>query len=367
MVTPTLQPYAFADSNPASGTLSSALTLFVAGTFVRPDIFAREFALGPALSPKTPFSLFWLANPAVLSGSASGLPLEGTFRSGASDDGAAPLTQLAFFRTSFNDSAAAYVAIKSGTSPLDASVTKMSTHCHLDVGSIVLEAGGQAWFLELGGESYSAGGYFGATRFTNFYRTRTEGHNTLAIATSRQQPLAFANQAFRASNPQTTFFTSATWSFSVIDLTQSYAYAGVTSARRGVAFIKAAPAAGATLPSVTVLVQDEVAAAGPVDVASMFHTAAGIAIDASRTVATLSRGGASLVGTVTGGAVWEVISANGTAVNAAAMSNTGVNNLIARPAAMAAAVNISVKWQLAGSANPAGSLLGALSAWPLSV
>ncbi len=84
-------------------------------------------------------------------------------------------------------------------------------------------------------------------------------------------------------------------------------------------------------------------------------------------MATLSLGGASLVGTVTGGAVWEVISANGTSVNAAAMSNTGVDNLIARPAAMAAAVNISVKWQLAGSANPAGSLLGALSAWPLSV
>ncbi len=71
-----------------------------------------------------------------------------------------------------------------------------------------------------------------------------------------------------------------------------------------------------------------------------------------------------MVGTVTGGAVWDVISANGADLDPAADQNTGIVNLIARPPAMAKSATITVRWRLAGTADPAGPLLGAISTWP---
>lgn len=53
-------------------------------------------------------------------------------------------------------------------------------HGHLDTGSFVYDDKGIRWICDLGSESYSLDGYFSDKRY-QYYRARTEGHNTIVI------------------------------------------------------------------------------------------------------------------------------------------------------------------------------------------
>lgn len=72
------------------------------------------------------------------------------------------------------DKGAAFLGFKGGYNQLP--------HCNLDIGTFVYDWNGIRWFCELGGEDYSAGGYwdFSYGRW-QYYTQRAEGHNTIVI------------------------------------------------------------------------------------------------------------------------------------------------------------------------------------------
>ncbi|QDU35408.1 Heparinase II/III-like protein [Poriferisphaera corsica] len=54
------------------------------------------------------------------------------------------------------------------------------SHTHLDMGSFVLDYGGERFATELNADDYNAPGFFTKERYC-FYRNRAEGHNTLVV------------------------------------------------------------------------------------------------------------------------------------------------------------------------------------------
>ena len=61
----------------------------------------------------------------------------------------------------------------------------------LDLGSFVLERDGVRWAVDLGSDDSNMPGYFGAERF-NYYRLRTESHNTVMLEAWMQAAGSFA-------------------------------------------------------------------------------------------------------------------------------------------------------------------------------
>jgi hypothetical protein len=91
--------------------------------------------------------------------------------------------QVAFLRSSWDDKEAIYLAIKGGDNK--------ANHSHLDLGSFVLDAAGVRWAMDLGSDNYNLPAYFGAKRW-DYYRLRTESHNTVLIDSENQDPKAKA-------------------------------------------------------------------------------------------------------------------------------------------------------------------------------
>ena len=83
----------------------------------------------------------------------------------------------AFFRTSWNDPQAIYVAFKGGDNH--------ASHTHLDLGQFILDAFGQRWAIDMGPDNYGLPGYFGKQRWS-YYRIGSAGHNTLTINDQNQ-------------------------------------------------------------------------------------------------------------------------------------------------------------------------------------
>ena len=90
---------------------------------------------------------------------------------------------VAFLRTDWDEPGALWMGIKGGDN--------QANHSHLDLGSFVLESGGQRFALDLGGDDYNLPEYFGAKRYT-YYRLRTESHNTITIDGENQDVKAKA-------------------------------------------------------------------------------------------------------------------------------------------------------------------------------
>jgi len=105
---------------------------------------------------------------------------------------------VAFLRSSWEDKNATYLAIKGGDNK--------ANHSHLDLGTFVLDSQGVRWATDLGGDNYNLPAYFGPKRW-DYYRLRTESHNTVLIDGE--------NQDTKAKAPMD--------SGGVIDLTAAYA------------------------------------------------------------------------------------------------------------------------------------------------
>lgn len=173
---------------------------------------------------------------------------------------------VACFRSSWTEANALYLAFKGGDNA--------ANHAHLDLGTFVLDAGGQRWAVDLGSDNYDLPGYFGKERYT-YYRLRTEGHNTLTLDGN--------NQGQRAVAPLVAFATGAGGGLAVADLTAAYAAQGATRVYRGVALRDGRS---------RVVVQDEIAVQNPVSVAWAMQTRASVTVTGDR--ATLAQGGATL-------------------------------------------------------------------------
>ena len=130
-----------------------------------------------------------------------------------------------------------------------------ASHAHLDLGTFVYDADGVRWANDLGPDEYNLPGYFGANRW-DYYRLRTEGHNTLTIDGE--------NQAERAAAPIIAF--SANEKFAVADLSKGYPKA--KQVHRGVQLIDR-----------RLIVQDEVQSDSPLAITWNLHTPAKIKLN----------------------------------------------------------------------------------------
>lgn len=175
-------------------------------------------------------------------------------------------TGQAYLRTGWNNPNAWFAGFKGG----DAG----ASHGHLDLGSFVLDGLGQRWASDLGAERYQRPGYFGEQRW-DYYRTRTEGHNTLTINGRNEDLDAHASVLFASSSQQT--------KRSVLDLDNAYK-AVLQSWRRGIAI----------LDGKRVLIEDEFAPKAKCDVVWHWHTLASVQIDPGGDTATLTRDAAAV-------------------------------------------------------------------------
>ena len=159
---PTSRSFNFADASENVGPASQMYWL--ARKFDHPEYAAAERAAFPRSSDA--MGLLWFDGR----GSTDKLPLDAIFRG----------VDVAFFRSAFDDPKAWYVGFKGGNNK--------ANHSHLDLGTFVLDALGQRWACDLGGDNYDLPAYFGKNRWT-YYRLRTEAHNTLTI-NGENQPTA---------------------------------------------------------------------------------------------------------------------------------------------------------------------------------
>lgn len=191
---------------------------------------------------------------------------------------------VAVFRSSWTDPNAWYVGFKGGDNK--------ASHAHLDLGSFALEQGGVRWVSDLGADNYGVPNYFvdrdkqdGA--HWRMYRTRTEGHSTLTIASSPQTPLAFASQNIDGKAPLLGFHSNGKESWAVADLTSGYR--PLASNARSLRRVHR----GARLWNDSqFLVQDEIESASPTEIVWNLVTEATVALQ-GRSM-TLSRKGKTL-------------------------------------------------------------------------
>ncbi|MGJ6979946.1 CBM96 family carbohydrate-binding protein [Aestuariimicrobium soli] len=164
---------------------------------------------------------------------------------------------------------------------LRAGYDQVVAHENLDAGNLTLDALGVRWFEELGGDGYGLPGYFDwkldhGGRWDHLV-ARTEGQNTVVIGGGPVPSTALTAGA----TVETRIATPRRWA-AVTDLTAMYAGTAVTGAQRGVQLFD---------DRRQVLVQDEIVAANPVDVVSVFHTRADVTIASDGRSAVLTRGG----------------------------------------------------------------------------
>ena len=215
------------------------------------DAWVVEEARARAGASVRPFSVAWYRREPVRATTTRVVapPLDRWF----------PDAGVVCMRSAWHDPEAIFCAAKGGDSS--------ARHAHLDLGTFVLDALGERWAMDLGPDEYGLPEYFGRKRFS-YYRTRTEGHNTLVIDGQ--------NQDAGARAPITAFATAPSEVRSVIDLGAAYASSGATRVVRGVGLIDGRR---------RVIVQDEIslrparASTTSADVAWAMHTQADVQVD----------------------------------------------------------------------------------------
>jgi hypothetical protein len=218
----------------------------------------------------SPLDIIW-HSPDGKGPAATGLALSKYFRR----------DEIVFMRGAWEDPQALWVGFKGGDN--------QANHSHLDIGSFVMDALGERWAVDLGGDDYNLPAYFGNKRWT-YYRLKTESHNTLLINNENQDPKAKASV--------TAFSAKAGEPRAVADL--SRAYPAAKSVRRGVAM----------LGGKTAVIQDEVEAGAPVEVLWGMLTKANVT--ARGDTVTLEQKGKRLSGRILApaGAAFDTVSAN---------------------------------------------------------
>ncbi|HSU66196.1 MAG TPA: heparinase II/III family protein [Tepidisphaeraceae bacterium] len=245
---PTGWTFNFADAH--EGPAGSAPQLFwLARKYNQPLFSAYERSL--LHSGTDVFALFWFDPRGTFP--STELPPDAIFRH----------VDVACFRGSWTDPMTTFVGFKGGNNK--------ANHAHLDLGSFVLDALGQRWATDLGPDDYNLPGYFGKQRW-DYYRLKTEGHNTLVIDGK--------NQSTSARAPLIAFSPDPKHPLAVADLTA--AYPSARKALRGIEQIE----------SDRVVIEDEIESDKPIDVVWNFHTRAEIRIDKSTAV--LTQGGATV-------------------------------------------------------------------------
>lgn len=191
-------------------------------------------------------------------------------------------TNLAFFRSAWNDPHAFYVGFKGGDN--------QANHSHLDLGVFIFEALGERWAIELGSDDYTLPGYWETHgRRWSYARLATAGHNTLLIDDR--------NQEYTATAPITAFDSTPQRGFAVADLTAAYAAAGATRVTRRVELNR---------EHRTLQLSDHVETAGAVDLTWRMYTQAAVAVQGDRLMLTQNGRRMRLQLLAPRGAAWRV-------------------------------------------------------------
>jgi hypothetical protein len=238
----------------------------------------------------------------------------------------------AYMRSSWSEQDAWYIGFKGGDA--------RANHGHLDLGSFVFDALGQRWAIDLAGDSYGLPGYFKQQRWT-YYRTRTEGHNTLTIDGE--------NEDLDADAHMSTSVGQGGVEFSILDLQQAYK-GKVKAWKRGVALFG----------DQRLLVQDELTPVGTADIVWNFHTYARVVISPDRHSAKLRQGGKEIEVRILEPSNASFDTA-GTSAPAPQASNQGVTNLVMQLDRQSTAQTITVLFTQPGDITTPS--IGALSTW----
>ncbi|MBC7722483.1 MAG: heparinase II/III family protein [Pedobacter sp.] len=245
-------PYQYADAWP--NVVNSPVYFWLANKYSNPlyvDYVKK-------VSDKSVLDLLWYSNP----NTKTELPLDNIFTA----------VNVASLRSAWNDKNAWFVGIKGGSN--------QDNHCHLDLGSFIVEKNNIRWFTDLGVDSYDLPGYFDkAKQRWTYYRTRAEGHNTLVI-----NPDTLPDQNLFAKAKITRFVSGNDKSFAVVDLSEAYTK-NVTVAQRGIALIN----------KNQVIIQDEIKAEKPFELYWFAHTPANITLSSNNKKATLEIDGKKMV------------------------------------------------------------------------
>lgn len=180
-------------------------------------------------------------------------------------------TEVAVFRSAWNDTSAVYAGMMAGDNK--------ANHSHLDLGTFVLDAQGVRWATELGSDDYNMEGYFSDSLRWTYYRLRTEGQNTLVL-----NPSAEPSQDPDGAAEIERFDSSENRAFAIADLSPAYAE-HARDVQRGLAL---------TSDRRQVLVQDEIRAEDPAEVWWFMHTPAEVEIGDAGQAATLRAEGKTL-------------------------------------------------------------------------
>jgi heparinase II/III-like protein len=189
-------------------------------------------------------------------------------------------------RSSWRDPNAIALAVQGGAN------NKLGGHRHLDLGSFIIDALGERWFMDSGVDHETYLTHNNHIPRPDFYRIRAEGHNTLVINPDRGP-----DQVLTAVARVVSFDSQPGRVRSVLDLSQAYA-GKATKVVRTCTF----------LDRKKVTIADTIEAAAPAEFLWFAHTEAQISLDASRRRATLTRNGRRFIAEVTGpsGAAFEV-------------------------------------------------------------
>jgi hypothetical protein len=179
------------------------------------------------------------------------LPLDAHFRGPS---------QLAVFRSSWEDPHAVWVGFKAGSNAVN--------HAHLDLGTFTLDAEGVRWAIDLGRDDYNLPGYWDRATVRSprwqYFRLNNHGHNTLTPGDRLQEPSATA--------PILRSESRRGWGFAIADLTAAYPGAA-RQLHRGLALLERS----------RVLVQDDASGVTPgVPLTWRMLTAATVTLDSPR-------------------------------------------------------------------------------------
>ncbi len=183
---------------------------------------------------------------------------------------------VASFRSFPGDEAQVYAAIKSGYN--------QTGHTDLDIGTFVMEALGEYWFVELGSDSYSLSGYMDRTENGGrwkYYRNRAEGQNTIVI-----NPDATGGQVFDAACQITDYQSTYDGGYAIVNMKDAYDGYGATSARRSLALFD---------NRTRVRLRDEINCSSASTIYWFAHTQANISISSDGKTATLTQNGKTLI------------------------------------------------------------------------
>ncbi len=184
---------------------------------------------------------------------------------------------IASFRSFPGDEAQIFAAIKSGSN--------QTNHTDLDIGTFVLEAMGEAWFVEMGKDNYNLPNYMSRAtadsgRWT-YYRKRAEGQNTIVI-----NPSSYGGQDVDAKCQITDYQSTYDGGYATVNMKNAYDGYGATGAKRSLALFD---------NRTRVRLRDEINCSSASTIYWFAHTQASISISADGKTATLTQNGKTLL------------------------------------------------------------------------